>query len=471
MREQTLADDDFGGPVGPVGSDSAELDVFISYAREDIRPANALRKLLVKNGFEVWSDQLIQPGEQWDDEIDRALAAARCVVVIWSEYAVDSDFVKAEASEALKLDKLVPVSIDDAKPPLEFRRTQYLNVHRSFRRPEEEVADLVAAVADQVDSDVELVEVQVPGVAARKRLLIGALSIALVTISIVVAQLIGRNRLPDPPQLTRVELGGAPRAVAGAGSMIWTADPTAGLLWRVSALDRSYIQAEAPDIFELAASGSRLWTTSLRGTEVRVRGDNLEIAASVDAGGVVDDIAFGFGAMWAAQRELGRVASIDETTLSIGTIDIPGEPTSLAVASSGVWVTDVLGGAVYKVDPVTRQVHGPADVGSSPLGIAASSTHVWTANTHDNTITILDAASLEQVAVLEVGAQPQDIAITDEHVWVVNAGEGTVTQISLRDHRVLQTFEVGASVNRITAVGTSVWVTDPEGESLFTFVP
>jgi hypothetical protein len=52
------------------------------------------------------------------------LNAARCVIVVWSKESVRSRWVKTEAAVAVERDCLVPLSIDDAPIPLEFRRIQ-----------------------------------------------------------------------------------------------------------------------------------------------------------------------------------------------------------------------------------------------------------------------------------------------------------------------------------------------------------
>ena len=75
-------------------------------------------------GYSVWWDPRIGIGSSFDREIERELDEAKCVVVVWSESAVESEWVRAESQEGLDRGILVPVRIDDAKPPLAFRRAQ-----------------------------------------------------------------------------------------------------------------------------------------------------------------------------------------------------------------------------------------------------------------------------------------------------------------------------------------------------------
>jgi hypothetical protein len=97
-------------------------DVFISYARGDVEHARRLAGVLTLHGWSVWWDRDIPPGASFDDTIDRALAAARCVIVLWSPESISSRWVRAEASEGLARNILVPVLLERVVPPLEFRR-------------------------------------------------------------------------------------------------------------------------------------------------------------------------------------------------------------------------------------------------------------------------------------------------------------------------------------------------------------
>ena len=99
-------------------------DVMISYARADEPEADQLARRLAADGFDVWFDREIPPGETFDEVIDRALRDARKVVVLWSRQSVGSRWVVAEAEEAASMAKLVPARLDDSVIPLEFRRVQ-----------------------------------------------------------------------------------------------------------------------------------------------------------------------------------------------------------------------------------------------------------------------------------------------------------------------------------------------------------
>jgi adenylate cyclase len=99
-------------------------DVFVSYTANDRDRVSRLVEMLQATGLTVWWDRGIDVGSTFDREIEREIDGAGCVVVVWSSASVDSEWVRNEAFEAQSRDALVPILIDDVKPPLAFRRAQ-----------------------------------------------------------------------------------------------------------------------------------------------------------------------------------------------------------------------------------------------------------------------------------------------------------------------------------------------------------
>ena len=99
-------------------------DIFISYAREDGTRVRSLADALSAHGWSVWWDRQIPAGKTFDQVIAEALASARCVVVVWSHQSVASNWVREEAEEGRRREILIPVLIDETRPPLGFGRIQ-----------------------------------------------------------------------------------------------------------------------------------------------------------------------------------------------------------------------------------------------------------------------------------------------------------------------------------------------------------
>lgn len=99
-------------------------DIFLSYAREDRQKAESLSHALQHAGWSVWWDREILPGASYERLIEAELSTAHCVVVLWSEAARQSNWVRDEATLAISRHVLVSVLLDDSAPPLGFRQQQ-----------------------------------------------------------------------------------------------------------------------------------------------------------------------------------------------------------------------------------------------------------------------------------------------------------------------------------------------------------
>ena len=106
-----------------VTAESRPAKLFISYASDDRRLIAALVEFLGRQGWEVWWDRHLDVGEAFDRRIERELAAADCVVVVWSRTSVASNWVLSEAMAGFEANRLVPVALDARLSiPLPFNR-------------------------------------------------------------------------------------------------------------------------------------------------------------------------------------------------------------------------------------------------------------------------------------------------------------------------------------------------------------
>jgi TIR domain len=106
----------------------AKYEIFISYSHQDINTVRALSTALSQKGLSVWMDRIdIQGGDAYDTQIEDAIAQTSVVIVLWSEHSIRSYWVRAEAAYALAKRKLLPISIDQSQPPLQFLQIQTLD--------------------------------------------------------------------------------------------------------------------------------------------------------------------------------------------------------------------------------------------------------------------------------------------------------------------------------------------------------
>ena len=102
-------------------------DIFLSYASEDRERVRPLVAAFEQRGWSVfWDLSSIPAGRRFYDVIDEALRDSACIVVIWSQLSVNSDWVRAEAERGRQRDVLVPVRIDDIPIPFDGLQTANL---------------------------------------------------------------------------------------------------------------------------------------------------------------------------------------------------------------------------------------------------------------------------------------------------------------------------------------------------------
>ncbi len=103
-------------------------DIFISYARHDKALVAPLVAALESEGWSVWWDPEIVPGQEFDRQIARELDAAKAVIVVWTPASVDSRWVRGEAREAADRSILVPVRFGNARLPIDARAVHTIDL-------------------------------------------------------------------------------------------------------------------------------------------------------------------------------------------------------------------------------------------------------------------------------------------------------------------------------------------------------
>src|SRR5262245_27372070 len=109
-------------------------DIFISYSKADRELAWNLSAYLEAEGWSVWWDKSLLPGDPFRDEIMKELAAARAVITIWTENSIKSDWVRAEAGQAKSAAKLIPVKVPKlgySEIPLPFGEMHTEDINRN----------------------------------------------------------------------------------------------------------------------------------------------------------------------------------------------------------------------------------------------------------------------------------------------------------------------------------------------------
>lgn len=99
-------------------------DIFLSYARPSATEAQRIAAKLREQGYSVWFDEELPAHRAYADVIAKELDAATAVLVLWSEAAARSQWVRSEANRAREKGNLVQARLDGARLPMPFDQIQ-----------------------------------------------------------------------------------------------------------------------------------------------------------------------------------------------------------------------------------------------------------------------------------------------------------------------------------------------------------
>jgi hypothetical protein len=111
-------------PDAVLAAEATGPEVFLSYAHEDVDVAESIAERIGREKWSVFWDRTIPVGFTWDEIVEGAIDAAKCVVVLWSPAARNSEWVRIEAADGADRRILAPALIAKTKIPLRFRQIQ-----------------------------------------------------------------------------------------------------------------------------------------------------------------------------------------------------------------------------------------------------------------------------------------------------------------------------------------------------------
>ena len=167
-------------------------DVFISYSSKDRAVAERVRDALGEAGYDVFWDQQIPAGTDWDSWIRERLTHSRLAIVLWSKASVASPNVRHEAIIARDSGGLLPLLVDELAPsdfPMGLLMVQALKIGRSEREFEAVREKMLGEVRQRIGAPGDpAAPMRRPARKRRRRWAIAAAALAvLLAIGLVVA--------------------------------------------------------------------------------------------------------------------------------------------------------------------------------------------------------------------------------------------------------------------------------------------
>ena len=218
------------------------------------------------------------------------------------------------------------------------------------------------------------------------------------------------------------------------------------------------------------SSGAASRTSGLTAAQV------TKITGAATAGTIAIRIGTG------TARKCGLFAQLGLPAYIAATISVGDTPSGVAVAPSGVWVTNFWDLTVSRINPATNTVlqtikvgtstlAGPVLEGMFPMGVASGEGSVWVTlvgfrfdasvdppfQPTAGSVVRLDPVTGNVQATIPVGRGPLDIEVTTGAVWVPLAAEGMIVRIDPATNAVVTSVPVPDPTGVAIGLG-GVWV-------------
>jgi hypothetical protein len=105
------------------------VDVFVSYKQEEREAVQIIASTLADLKLDIWFDTKLRAGGSFDEEIAAALRAANAVLVCWTPAAIQSEWVRAEATDGLNKNRLAACFLHPTEliPPFNLTHAENLS--------------------------------------------------------------------------------------------------------------------------------------------------------------------------------------------------------------------------------------------------------------------------------------------------------------------------------------------------------
>lgn len=196
-------------------------------------------------------------------------------------------------------------------------------------------------------------------------------------------------RVPGPT----IGVGEDPVDVVIVGNEAWVANALGNSVSVVNldtqAVDTMFVGNRPEGI---TFGSERIFVSNLLDNNVTVidrasRGGLLSIPTGNAPGGILHHD----GQVFVANGQDGTITVIGSDSLTVlGTVSVFGEPAEMTVGPNGlIWVTQLVGGRLMAIDPVTYEVVREETLGTSSGGIASINGELWVSNADEGSVTVL----------------------------------------------------------------------------------
>jgi WD40 repeat protein len=420
-------------------------DVFISYSKARKKETIVLAAALEKRGVTVWWDKDITPGETFRKIIEKELAEARAVIVIWTPQSVKSDWVISEAGRGRKRNVLIAVHSsdldrDDIPQPFDVVHTELVDNLTAVSAGLARLGIVVAG--DDSPDDGKPPQLAPPPWPSRRAVLLGA---GVLSLGAVGAFLIPRpsNKI-DPGRPARklsghgLYVSSVAYAAGGRGVLSASWDQTLRLWDPISETELRRFDDHSGAVWSVAVLPDGNHAVSA-GADRTLRSWDLSKSRSIGTFNGHEDEVWAVAALPDGKRILSgskdmtlRLWDIASTT-ALKTFQTDAKVSSVALVPDGTTAVAATAGGLQSWDLVAgerRRLFGGHVGGVNSVAVAPSGRQVISAG-DDGTLRLWEVSSGQPIRSFpgHVGKKALAVAVAPNGRIAVSGGSDAATKL------------------------------------------
>lgn len=192
---------------------------------------------------------------------------------------------------------------------------------------------------------------------------------------------------------------------------------------------------------------------------------NRVVSPTLQTGIRPGPVAAGAREVWVGNLDGRSLTRIDTAARVVaGTTPLGATPAAIAVGRGDVWVVNGRLGTLYRVDPQFETIDDPVEFGVRSIrhtgaGVDVGEGSVWAAF-GESTLARVHPETLAASAASSGGSAPEALVVAFGSIWVANSGDATVRRFNSRTYELgdVRTFNVCRSPHGIAAGAGSIWV-------------